>query len=59
MVGSGSAYSSGPMVGSGSAYSSGPMVGSGSAYSSVKLRVIDGSTGIPGPVVVETTTFLR
>ena len=27
--------------------------------SSVKLRVTDGSTGIPGPVVVETVTFFR
>lgn len=29
------------------------------AYSSVKFRVTAGSTGIPGPVVVETTTFFR
>lgn len=28
-------------------------------YASVKFRVTDGSTGIPGPVVVETVTFLR
>lgn len=27
--------------------------------SSVKFRVIAGSTGIPGPVVVETVTFFR
>lgn len=27
--------------------------------SSVKFRVTDGSTGMPGPVVVETTTFFR
>ncbi len=26
-------------------------------YASVKFRVTVGSTGIPGPVVVETTTF--
>ncbi len=32
---------------------------SAGAYSSVKLRVTAGSTGIPGPVVVETTTFFR
>lgn len=29
------------------------------AYSSVKFRVTAGSTGMPGPVVVETTTFFR
>ncbi len=29
------------------------------AYASVKLRVTAGSTGMPGPVVVETTTFFR
>jgi hypothetical protein len=29
------------------------------AYASAKLRVIDGSTGIPGPVVVETVIFFR
>lgn len=29
------------------------------SYSSVKLRVTAGSTGIPGPVVVDTVTFLR
>ena len=28
-------------------------------HSSVKFRTIAGSTGIPGPVVVETVTFLR
>ncbi len=28
-------------------------------YSSAKLRVTAGSTGMPGPVVVETTTFFR
>jgi hypothetical protein len=28
-------------------------------YASVKFRVTDGSTGMPGPVVVETVTFLR
>ena len=28
-------------------------------YASVKLRVTDGSTGIPGPVVVDTVTFFR
>ncbi len=28
-------------------------------YASAKLRVIDGSTGIPGPVVVETVIFFR
>jgi hypothetical protein len=39
-------------------YASVPMVGSAS-YASVKFRVTDGSTGIPGPVVVETVTFLR
>ncbi len=27
------------------------------AYASVKFRVTVGSTGMPGPVVVETTTF--
>ncbi len=27
------------------------------AYASVKFRVTAGSTGMPGPVVVETTTF--
>ncbi len=48
-----------------------PMVGSGwrlrlrtrwsapaGAYASAKFLVSDGSTGMPGPVVVETTTFL-
>jgi hypothetical protein len=35
------------------------MVGSGCAYASAKLRVTAGSTGMPGPVVVETTTFFR
>jgi hypothetical protein len=29
------------------------------AYASEKLRVTDGSTGIPGPVVVDTTIFFR
>ena len=29
------------------------------AYASVKLRVTAGSTGMPGPVVVETTIFFR
>lgn len=28
-------------------------------YASVKLRVTAGSTGMPGPVVVDTTTFFR
>ena len=28
-------------------------------YASVKFRVTAGSTGMPGPVVVETVTFLR
>ena len=28
-------------------------------YASVKLRVTAGSTGMPGPVVVETTIFFR
>ena len=28
-------------------------------YSSAKFRVTAGSTGIPGPVVVETVTFFR
>ena len=28
-------------------------------YASAKLRVTAGSTGMPGPVVVETTIFLR
>jgi hypothetical protein len=28
-------------------------------YASAKLRVTAGPTGMPGPVVVETTTFLR
>jgi hypothetical protein len=32
---------------------------SGSLYASVKLRVTAGSTGMPGPVVVDTTTFFR
>jgi hypothetical protein len=59
MVGSGRAYASAPMVGSGRAYASAPMVGSGRAYASAKLRVTDGSTGIPGPVVVVIVTFLR
>jgi len=40
-------------------YASVPMVGSGFAYASAKLRVTDGSTGMPGPVVVETTIFFR
>ena len=39
-------------------YASVPMVGS-AGYASVKFRVTDGSTGMPGPVVVETVTFLR
>jgi len=29
------------------------------AYASVKFRVTAGSTGMPGPVVVDTTTFFR
>ncbi|CAA0130101.1 Uncharacterised protein [Mycolicibacterium vanbaalenii] len=29
------------------------------AYASAKFRVTAGSTGMPGPVVVETTTFFR
>ncbi|MCU1698679.1 MAG: hypothetical protein JWR34_4742 [Mycobacterium sp.] len=29
------------------------------AYASVKLRVTAGSTGMPGPVVVEMTIFFR
>ena len=34
--------------------------GSGQAgYASVRLRVTAGSTGMPGPVVVDTTTFFR
>ncbi len=28
-------------------------------YASAKLRVMDGSTGMPGPVVVDTVTFFR
>ena len=28
-------------------------------YASAMLRVTPGSTGMPGPVVVETTTFFR
>ncbi len=31
----------------------------GYSDSAVKLRVTDGSTGIPGPVVVDTVTFFR
>jgi hypothetical protein len=30
-----------------------------SAYASAKLRVIDGSTGMPGPVVVDTVIFFK
>jgi UTP-glucose-1-phosphate uridylyltransferase len=41
------------------AYASVLIVGSGSAYASAKFRVTDGSTGMPGPVVVETVTFFR
>lgn len=65
-------YASGPMAGSGrgalraAPYASGPMVGSvrgaqrAAPYASeAKLRVMDGSTGIPGPVVVDTVTFFR
>jgi hypothetical protein len=33
--------------------------GNPARYSSVKFRVTAGSTGIPGPVVVETVTFFR
>jgi hypothetical protein len=29
------------------------------SYASEKFRVIAGSTGMPGPVVVETTIFFR
>ena len=28
-------------------------------YASAKFRVTDGSTGMPGPVVVDIVTFLR
>ncbi len=47
-------------------YASGPMVGSvrprltaPAHYASEKFRVTDGSTGIPGPVVVDTVIFFR
>ena len=56
MVGSAS-YASGLMVGSAS-YASGLMVGSAS-YASAKFRVTAGSTGMPGPVVVDTVIFFR
>ena len=51
------AYASGLMVGSAS-YASGLMVGSAS-YASAKFRVTAGSTGMPGPVVVDTVIFFR
>ena len=31
----------------------------GGSYASEKLRVMAGSTGMPGPVVVDTTIFFR
>ncbi len=31
----------------------------GGNYSPAKLRVMDGSTGMPGPVVVDTVIFFR
>ncbi len=47
-------------------YASGSTVGSirprltaRAHYASAKLRVTDGSTGMPGPVVVDTTIFFR
>ncbi len=39
--------------------SAGSASSAGSAYSSVKFRVTVVSTGMPGPVVVETTIFFR
>ena len=37
----------------------GRLIGERACYASVRLRVTAGSTGMPGPVVVDTTTFFR
>ncbi len=48
-----------PLASAKSRVTAAPTVNTPSAYASAKLRVTDGSTGMPGPVVVDTVIFFR